>query len=229
MKKNIVIIILIVVILGLTGGLIFSVYKLSNKNNELNTVTQEANELREKVQNSTPIVEEVKEEEKSEIKVIPAIDSNNITSFDGTKISPTITIFPINSNSSGITLNLSGKKIQIYVNRAEAVNSFMEVAQNDVSKELDEFDANIVQYGIMATGQAPGGEKIMILLDDGNVYYLNGSDVVKGDFTVHKVEYLSDIARLSSANISSPDGPGYIGIVAQKIDGSAILLDTAKM
>ncbi len=225
MKKNIVIIILIIVILGLTGGLIFSIYKLSNKNNELSAVTQEVDELREKVENSAPAVEE----EKEEVKVIPAIDSNNITSYDGTKINPIINLYPSNSSSAGILLSYSSNKVRINVNRAEAVNYYMEVAQNDVYKELDEFDANIVQLSIMATGQAPGGEKIMILLDDGNVYYLNGSDVVKGDFTVHKVEYLSDIVRLSSANISSPDGMGYIGIIAQKIDGAAILLDTANM
>ena len=91
-----------------------------------------------------------------------------------------------------------------------------------ITYESDVIDKEIVQVLVSGYGSAC---KVLFLMEDGTVRYIEGNDIIKRDFTLRNIDNLKDVVRLQKATFTRNNGGATILAVAVMSDGTSKVIE----
>lgn len=229
MKRFISSFVLILVIIGLIVGLVYTGKSIVNKNTEIAKLNQEVTDLRsqvttlnstiEKLQDkngagdNTPVIE-TPVEEKEDVKI--AFDTSKITNIEDQMtvtqdISDSMDIISINVDTESNAL-----VVNINKDLAKLVYGYTGDGQTHT---VAGFSQKIVDAKISIVGTSSKDLKVVLLMEDGSIKYLEIANILDGSYTVQTIAEEKDYVQIVKVAIKTQDSTRY-GIVGIKNDGT---------
>lgn len=229
MKRFISSFVLILVIIGLIIGLVYTGKSIVKKNTEIAKLNQEITDLKgtistlnntiEKLQDNTsttdttPAVEN-KEEEKESVKI--AFDAQKISNLEDQM--SVIQDISDSMNIININVDVESNSLLVNINKdlAKLVYGYTGDGQTHT---VAGFSQKIVDAKIAMVGTSSKDLKVVLLMEDGSVKYLEISSILDGSYTVQTIAEEKDYVQLVKVVIKTQDNTRY-GIVGIKNDGT---------
>ena len=228
MKRFISSFVLILVIIGLIIGLVYTGKCIVNKNAEIARLNQEVSNLQgqvttlndtiEKLQDktntdNTPVIEP-KEEEKEKTKAV--FDSSKITNLEDQMtvtqdISDSMDIISINVDVESNALNININK--------ELAKLIYGYTGDGQTHTVAGFSQKIMDAKIAMVGTTSKDLKVVLLMEDGSIKYIEISSILDGSYTVQTIADEKDYTSIAKVVIKTQDNTRY-GIVGIKEDGT---------
>lgn len=231
MKKFISIIVLILVIIGLVIGLGYSWKLIINKDKEILTLTQENTDLKETVTTLNNTIEnlqnnindETEDEDNKKEEISFFFDESKvINKEENTKItqdivdSMSVLSISVNVQDNSLTLNLDkelAKLIYGYNGEGE-------------SHTIAGFSQKIEDAQIAIAGANQKDLKVVLLMEDGAVKYIDIDSILDKSYTVKTIADSKDYVKLVKVTIKDEESANVkYGIAAMKKDGTCNIIN----
>lgn len=226
MKRFISSFVLILVIIGLIIGLVYTGKTIINKNAEIARLNQEISNLQgqvstlngtiEKLQDktntdNTPVIEP-KEEEKGKA----VFDSSKITNLEDQMtvtqdISDSMDVISINVDVESNALNININK-----ELAKLVYGYTGEGQTHT---VAGFSQKVMDAKVAMVGNSLKDLKVVLLMEDGSIKYLEIASILDGSYTVQTIAEEKEYLSIAKVVIKNQDVTRY-GIVGIKEDGT---------
>ena len=121
---------------------------------------------------------------------------------------------------SGIDVLVNDNKFTVRTN--DDAETYFYYNGDPVIYESNELDKEVVQVMVCGYGSSC---KVLFLMQDGTVKYIEGSSIIKRDFTLHDIDNLKDVVRLQKAVFSRNNGGINIMAVAVMSDNSSKVIE----
>lgn len=230
MKKHFSTLILLLLVIGLIMGCGYSLKLVISRGNQIAALQQENQDLKQAIAELNNKVEDLQDSqviqktenviEKTEVRVVPVLDTTKISNLDE-GVTLTERIYDSN-NIISISAENASSTVTISLNADMARQVYGYNGQSD-THTIAGFSEKIADAKIMTTGTTSNDVKVMLLMADGTVKYIPMTAILDQSYTVQTVPDLTNVVKLSEVNISK-DNTTSFGIVALKADGTAIVL-----
>lgn len=228
MKKFISIFVLILVIIGLVIGLGYSCKVIINKDKEILTLTQENTDLKNTITTLNNTIENIQDSTDEE-KDTPKEDNNTKVSviFDQSKVannSENATINQIIYDDNGI-INISVENNSLILNLdAKMARQVYGYLGENITHTVTGFQNSIVDAKIMSTDNSSSGIKVVMVMSDGSVKYIDISSILDKTYTVHTVANAQDIIKIIQVSVKTEESE-TLGVIGIKSDGTSVILE----
>ena len=150
-------------------------------------------------------------------KILPTkVDADNMT-FNSEEFRRTSLMF---DRLSGIDVFVNENKFTI--STTDEAETYFYYNGDPITYESDVIDKEIVQVLVSGYGSAC---KVLFLMEDGTVRYIEGNDIIKRDFTLRNIDNLKDVVRLQKATFTRNNGGATILAVAVMSDGTSKVIE----
>ena len=208
MKKNVFIVILIIIILGMGGYLVYD--KVLSKEDKKETTNEK-------------VVTDEKKEENVEEKNSNSITASDLLLDSSKCINQKNMEYSLATNNdiNGIYLTYYDGDVNISITPDVVKNSYNGINISNSSYTVN-FNKKIADIYVDGYGQSIGHETILFLLEDGTVEYIPFYYACNNNsFKTVKLDGVENIIRFVSGSASPVEpGGGYHTILAQKQDGT---------
>ncbi len=233
MRRHIATFVLLLVVIGLTCGVGVTLKKVVQKNNEIIALRQENTDLKESIaalnlkfegmqlpseedKNNTQTEEDIPQKEST----IPVLDESKIVN----KEEGTVIVERSNANNGivSVTVDNNEKSVSINLNAQIARQVYGYYGQNN-THVIAGFSSKVVDTKITSVGNNADDVKIIFLMEDGNVKYIDIEHVIDRSYTVQTLSEVSDIVRIAEVDVITETNT-TCKVVAIKKDGTATIL-----
>jgi hypothetical protein len=204
-----------------------------SKNNEILALTQENKDLKETITSLNTMIEKLQTNEDKENDEKQEINENEdlnlvfdenkvLNKEDNTKIIQDISDnmkvlnVSVNTESNYLTLNLDkelAKLIYGYTGDGE-------------SHTITGFSQKIVDAQVLISGKTYNDLKVVMLMEDGSIKYINIENIIDESYTVKTVAESKDYVKIIKVIIKNEDNSELkYGIVGIKNDGTSTLIN----
>lgn len=230
MKKFISTFLLLVIIIGLIIGLVYTGKSIVKKNTEIAKLNQEIVDLKatvstlnntiEKLQDgskNSQVPEQIDEKEEKEIietgKAVFSVDK--ITNKqEGTTITQDISD---SNNILSINVDTQTNSLVININR-ELAKLMYGYTGDGQTHTVAGFSQNIADACLAIVGNTTKDLKVVLLMDDGSIKYIDIENILDGSYNVKTIAEEKDYVKLVKVSIKNEDTTRY-GIVGIKNNG----------
>lgn len=184
------------------------------------TITQLSSQLDQEKTNYDNLEKEYndfKSEANKEEPILPAKVDSESMSYDTEQFRRTALLY---DSLSGIDVLVNDNKFTISTN--DDVETYFYYNGDPIVYESDELDKEVVQVMVCGYGSSC---KVLFLMEDGTVRYIDGSSIFKRDFTLRNIDNLKDVVRLQKALFSRNNGGITIIAVAVMSDNSSKVIE----
>ena len=230
MKKFISIIVLILVIIGLVIGLGYSWNLIINKDKQISALNQENTDLKNTITNLNNTIENIQQDSKVEEKNDAIVEESN-TFFDESKIenkqdgtnvvediSDFMGVLSVSFDTEQNTLTLDLDK-----NLAKLVYGYTGEGETHT---IAGFSKKIVDAKIAIVGTEQKDLKVVLLMEDGSIKYIDINNILDKSYTVKTIEDSKDYVKILKVKIKDEQkGSIKYSIIALKKDGTSKILD----
>lgn len=230
MKKFISIIVLILVIIGLVIGLGYSWNLIINKDKQISALNQENTDLKNTITNLNNTIENIQQDSKVEEKNDAIVEESN-TFFDESKIenkqdstnvvediSDFMGVLSVSVDTEQNTLTLDLDK-----NLAKLVYGYTGEGETHT---IAGFSKKIVDAKIAIVGTEQKDLKVVLLMEDGSIKYIDINNILDKSYTVKTIEDSKDYVKILKVKIKDEQkGSIKYSIIALKKDGTSKILD----
>ena len=228
MKKFISIFVLILAIIALTVGLVLAFKTIVNKDNEIIRLSQENLDLKENIESLNSTIENLKNlenNEQSSTSLSPIINSFDqskiINKEEGTTITQNISDYTgvlsvsVDQNSNSLNINLD----------SELAKLIYGYSYNEYSHTITGFSQKIIDAQIVILGSNYEGLKVVLLMEDGTIKYINISNILDRSYTVQTLDEDKDFVQIIKVTIADSNNNISYGIVGVKKDGTNKIIE----
>ncbi len=234
MKKFISTFILIVIIIGLIIGLVYTGKNIVRKNTEIAKLNQEITDLKgtvatlnntiEKLQDNTEKSQVPTETEQKEEVVVEngkaVFNVDKITNKqEGTTISQDISD---SNNVLSVNVDTQANALVININR-ELAKLMYGYTGDGQTHTVAGFSQNIVDAKLAIVGNTTKDLKVVLLMEDGSIKYIDIDNILDGSYNVKTVAEEKDYVKIEKVTIKNADTTRY-GIVGIKNDGTNTII-----
>lgn len=230
MKKFIPIFVLILVIIGLTIGIIYSCKTIVNKNNEIVALKQKNEDLEAGIKELNSRIEKMQDTEDNKVE-----DNNknlNISViFDEAKISnrqDNIRVFEdITDSTSVLSIKVNSESNSLVIDLDKELSRLIYGYTEDVeSHTITGFSQKIVDAKIAIAGEDIKDLKVVILMDDGTVKYITIDNILDKSYNVKSVSEYKGYIKITKVVIKDQEKSELkYGIVGIKEDGTSDIIN----
>ena len=184
------------------------------------TITQITAQHKQKKANYTNLETEYnnfKAQANKEEKILPAKVNKDDMTFNSDEFRRTSLMF---DRLSGIDVFVNDNKFTI--STTDEAETYFYYNGDPITYESDVIDKEIVQVLVSGYGSAC---KVLFLMEDGTVRYIEGNDIIKRDFTLRNIDNLKDVVRLQKATFTRNNGGATILAVAVMSDGTSKVIE----
>ncbi len=229
MKRYISTFILLVLVIFLVIALGFSLKVIIQKDKDIATLTQENTDLKNTVENLNTTINNLQSsnKEKEEPKKEEVV-SDNLVLFDESKLEnkeENTSVVPriyATNNILSVSVDNKNKALTLDLNAELARQVYGYAGQND-EHTIAGLNKNIVDVKIVATGNSASGLKVVMLMEDGTVRYINMSSILDKTYAINDIANLNNVVRLYEVTVSTSDEVSS-NVVAVRKDGSSSLI-----
>ncbi len=226
MKKFISIFVLILVIIGLTIGIVFSCKTIVNKNSEIAALEQKNKDLESAIKELNLRIEKMQDTEDSKVEENTSKKEEISILFDETKISNkqenervfedisdsmSVLSIKVNSESNSLVIDLDKELSRLIYGYTEEVESHT----------ITGFSQKIVDAKIAIVGNDIKDLKVIILMEDGTVKYISIDNILDKSYNVKSVSDSKGYIKITKVVIQNQENTELkYGIVGIRADGT---------
>lgn len=230
MKKFIPIFVLILVIIGLTIGIIYSCKTIVNKNNEIVALKQKNQDLEIGIKELNSRIEKMQDTEDNKVEE----NNKNLdisVIFDEAKISnkqDNIRVFEdITDSMSVLSIKVNSESNSLVIDLDKELSRLIYGYTDDVeSHTITGFSQKIVDAKIAIVGEDIKDLKVIILMGDGTIKYITIDNILDKSYNVKSVSEYKGYVKITKVVIKD-EGKAELkyGIVGIKEDGTSDIIN----
>lgn len=236
MKKHFSTLILLLLVIGLIFGCVYTLKLVVSRGNQIAALQQENQDLKqaiielnnriEDLQDSKVIKPESNTEtqepvvEKTTVSIVPVLDTTKVNGIEeGTVL--TEKLYDSN-NIISVSADNASNTITINLNADMARQVYGYNGQSD-THTIAGLSTKVADVKIMSVGNNASDVKVMLLMEDGTIKYVNISSILDKTYSVQAVPELTDVVKIAEVNMTKEDKTTY-GVVALKADGTSTII-----
>ncbi len=184
------------------------------------SITQLAAQLEQEKVNYDNLEKEYndfKNEANKEESILPAKVDPESMSYNTEQYRRTSLLY---DSLSGIDVFVNDNKFTIRTN--DYAETFFYYNGDPIVYESDTLDEDVVQVMICGYGSSC---KVLFLMEDGTIRFIEGSNIIKGDFTLNNVDDLKDVVRLQKSVFLRNNGGMTVMPIAVMSDNSSKVIE----
>lgn len=231
MKKFISIFVLILVIIGLTIGLVYSCKTVINKSNEITALNQKNKDLESNIKELNSKIEKMQDTEDNKIEENNSPKEELRILFDENKISnkeDNIRVFEnITDSMSVLSIKVNSENNSLVIDLDKELSRLIYGYTDDVeSHTITGFSQKIVDAKIAIVGEDIKDLKVIILMEDGTIKYITIDNILDKSYNVKSVSEYKGYVKITKVVIKD-EGKAELkyGIVGIKEDGTCDIIN----